>query len=247
LSRGDYAGAYQLLSPGAKASCTLEDFRRMRDSTPWSWSELIPLKVEADSVLLEYALSVSGRPAEKDYLFFTLEGGQWVRPYNWHLIQRIEQAFERNDPDMALIHAHEAVRINPRDPMARGYLCEALYYRKVAEQLERECELAVQLTQVYPSKLSAKSLYHLRAILGDAYKNASRKYPQAVEQYAALLEFPNLSAQDRCDLTLALADSRLAMAKPVEALADLAGAAGLCAKPADLDYIRRKKAELGAR
>jgi len=39
---------------------------------------------------------------------------------------------------MALIRAQEAVRINPRDPMARGYLCEAVYYRKVPEETERE-------------------------------------------------------------------------------------------------------------
>jgi hypothetical protein len=138
------------------------------------------------------------------------------------------------------------VRIDPRDPMARGYLCEAVFYRKVAVETERECSFALQLSKVYPSKLSLKSLYHLHAILGDTYKNALRKYPEAVAEYDALLAFPDLAPADQCDLLLARADTRIAMAAGSEAAADLKAAAGACVKPADLDYIRKRQAALPA-
>jgi hypothetical protein len=128
--------------------------------------------------------------------------------------------------------------------MARGYLCEAVFYRKVPAETEQECSFALQLSKIYPSKLSLKSLYHLHAILGDTYKNALRKYPEAVAQYDALLAFPDLAPTDQCDLLLARADTRIAMGAGPEAAADLKAAAGVCVKPADLDYIRKRQAAL---
>ena len=125
--------------------------------------------------------------------------------------------------------------------MARGYLCEAVYYRRVPQETERECSLALKLIKVYPSKLSLKSLYHLHAILGDTYKNSLNKYPEAIEQYNAMLSFPGLAPQDKCDLLLARADTQSALGKTPEAALDLNEASAVCANAADLDYIRKRQ------
>lgn len=247
LRRNDAAKAYSMLSRSAQAGCTLEEFLRLRDTAPWSWSGLALARVEPEAVLVQYDLILEGRPPERDYLLFALEDGRWVRPYNWSLLKKIEGAFDRNDPDTALVEAQRAVRINPRDPMARGYLCEAVYYRKIPREIERECVLALGLSQRYPSKLSAKSLYHLHAILGDSYKNALKKYPEAAAEYGVMLSFPNLSPADQCDLFLARSDAYASAGKSPEAAADLGRASGLCAKPADLDYIARRRSALEAR
>jgi hypothetical protein len=98
------------------------------------------------------------------------------------------------------------------------------------------------LSQIYPSKLSLKSLYHLHAILGDTYKNALKKYPEAIAQYDALLAFPDLAPADQCDLLLARCDTRIAMGRNAEAAADLQTAAGVCTKPEDFDFIRKRQA-----
>jgi len=246
LSAGDLPAAYALLSHASQAHCTLDEFRAGRENLPWTWSSIRLARLEDEAAVVRYRLLVKGRPAQDDFLIFLREDGRWVRPYNWNLLQRAEEAFVRDDPDMALILAQEAVAIDPRDPMARGYLCEAVYYRKVPAETERECTAALQLSRVYPSKLSLKSLYHLHAILGDTYKNALQKYPEAVAQYDALLAFPDLAPADQCDLLLARADTRIAMAKSAEAAADLQAAAGICTKAADLGYIRRRQAALNA-
>ncbi len=241
LSADNLPAAYALLSHDSQAHCTLDEFRSGREATPWTWSAIKLARLEPRAAVIKYRLQVSNKPPVEDILIFLLEDGRWVRPYNWNLLQRAEDSFTRNDPDMALILAQEAVNIDPRDPMARGYLCEAVYYRKVPAETERECSAALQLSRVYPSKLSLKSLYHLHAILGDTYKNALRKYPEAVAQYDALLAFPDLAPADQCDLLLARADTRIAMGQSAEATADLQTAVGVCAKPEDLDYIRTKR------
>ncbi|MDD5627605.1 MAG: zinc ribbon domain-containing protein [Elusimicrobia bacterium] len=244
LSRGDVAGAYALLSNASRIRCTLDEFRAGREETPWTWSDISLARLEPEAAVVKYRLQVKGQPAKDDYLIFLREDRSWVRPYNWNLLQRAEEAFIRSDPDMALIMAQAAVDIDPRDPMARGYLCEAVYYRKVPTQTEKECAAALKLAQVYPSKLSLKSLYHLHAILGDTYKNALQKYPEAVAEYDALLAFPDLTPADQCDLLLARADTRLAMGQNPEATADLQAAVGICTKPEDLGYIRKRRAAL---
>jgi len=246
LSRGNFPDAYALLSHEAQAHCTIDEFRAWREDTPWTWSDIRLARLEPAAAVVKYRLLIQGQSPKEDFLTFLREDGRWVRPYNWNLLRRAEESFSRNDPDMALILAQEAVNIDPRDPMARGYLCEAVYYRKVPAETERECSFALQLSKVYPSKLSVKSLYHLHAILGDTYKNSLRKYPEAVAQYDAMLAFPDLAPADHCDLLLARADTRFAMGAGTEAAADLKAAAGSCVKPADLDYIRKRQAALAA-
>ncbi|MDD5656397.1 MAG: zinc ribbon domain-containing protein [Elusimicrobia bacterium] len=241
LARSDFPAAYAMLSREARAQCSLEDFRSLRDQTAWTWSDVELVRLEPDAAVVKYRLKVSGKPPEDDYLFFLREKGAWARPYNWNLLRQAEAAFDRSDPDMALLVAQAAVRINPRDPMARGYLCEAVYYRKVPAETEKECALAIQLSRAYPSKLSLKSLYHLHAILGDTYKNSLAKYPEALEEYDSLLAFPNLSSSDKCDLLLARADTRAALGRAQEAGLDLTEAAAVCTRPSDLEYIRKKR------
>jgi hypothetical protein len=244
LSGGDLPAAYALLSRGSQDHCSLDEFRSGRENTPWSWSGIRLARLEAAAAVVKYRLLVQGQPGKDDFLVFLREDGRWVRPYNWNLLQKAEDSFTRNDPDLALIFAQEAVAIDPRDPMARGYLCEAVYYRKIPKETEQECAAALQLSQTYPSKLSLKSLYHLHAILGDTYKNSLQKYPEAVAQYDALLAFPDLAPADQCDLLLARADTRLAMGQNAESAADLQTAAGVCVKSEDLDYIRKRQAAL---
>jgi len=241
LNHLDFPGAYALLSQEARAHCSLEEFRALSDETPWTWSDVQIVRLEPEAAVVKYRLISNGQPPSDDFLILLREDGKWMRPYNWNLLQKIEDAFARKDPDMALLLAQAAVRINPRDPIARGYLCESVYFRNVPAETERECALAISLSRIYPSKLSLKSLYHLRAILGDTYKNSLRKYPEAVAQYDAMLAFPNLAAQDKCKLLLARADTRAAMGVAAEANLDLKEAASLCTSPEDLAYVRRKQ------
>jgi hypothetical protein len=247
LSQSDFATAYEMFSPQAKAQSSIDDFRQLRDTTPWTWSNISIVSIEPDAVTLQYDLALEGRAPQKDYLLFVLEGESWVRPYNWGLIKKTEQAFDRGDPDMAMLLSQAAVSVNPRDPMARGYLCEAGYYRKLAAAAQKECEAALELAKKYPSKLTPKSLYHLHAILGDTYKNAVRRPDLALEQYALMLQFPNLSVEDQCELLLARTDAFLQLSRPQDASNDLSRASGLCAKPEDQEFIARKRAELSAR
>lgn len=244
LSVRDYEKAYSILAPATRGSLTLEQFRVTRDTTPWSWSGLAIAQSEPDAMFLEYQLEVEGREPEKDYLLFTLEGGRWVRPYNWHILRETEAAFESSSADIALLRAQEAVRLNPRDPMARGYLCEALYYRKAIKQLEAECRAAIKLSRVYPSKLSPRSLYHLHAILGDSFKNQLSRPEDAIAEYGVMLAFPKLSHEDQCELRLARADSYAALGKAAQSVAELELASPLCAKPEDQKYIDGKLKEL---
>ena len=244
LSRYDSPAAYEMLSRDSKASCTEEEFKALRDPTPWTWSDLTLAGVETDVAVIKYQIKIEGKPPQEDFLFFLKEQGAWVRPFNWNLLKKAEEAIAQSNHDMALLVAQSAVRINPRDPMARGYLCEAVFYRKVPAETERECALALRLSQTYPSKLSLKSLYHLHAILGDTYKNSLRKFPEALEQYNAMLAFPALGQDDQCDILLARADTEAAMGKPAEAAADLSAAERICQKPEDVDFIRQRRTEL---
>ncbi len=245
LSQNDFATAYGMLSAAAQAQSSLDEFRQLRGTEPWTWSNISIASREPDAVLISYDLSLSGARAKKDYLLFVLQpNGQWVRPYNWGLLKKIESAFDRSDPDMAMILAQAAVNVDARDPMARGYLCEALYYRKLPDQAAKECEEALILASKYPSSLTPKSLYHLYAILGDTYANSLKLYDKAADDYGRMLRFPELSADDQCQLLLARADSFSKSSNPQGELADLTSAAAVCNKQEDQQFIARRRAEL---
>jgi hypothetical protein len=179
-------------------------------------------------------------------VLFVQENDRWVRPYSWVLMRKVEEAFDKGNADMGLILANAAANVNPRDPMARGYLCEAAYYRKAPEEAERQCVSAIDLARVYPSNLSLKSLYHLHAILADTYKNALKKPDRALDQFAQMLSFPNISPADQCEILLARAEAYMSLSRPGEALADLDRSALMCARPTDRAYIEEMRRKLNA-
>jgi tetratricopeptide (TPR) repeat protein len=239
LRTNDYATAYGMLSEESKNTCTMDEFRLLRSTAAWTWSGLKVALAEKDLVVLEYDLEVEGRAPILDTLSFVKEDGEWVRPYNWHWIKAAEDSFARNDPDMALIKAGDAVRIDPRDPMARGYLCESVYYRKLPARAAIECRIALELAAHIPSKLSERSLYHLHDILADTYMTTGQ--PElAAAQFAQMLAFPDLSTDDRCALLGNRADALAAAGKLAEANEDMQRARNECPPP-ELPQPGRKR------
>jgi tetratricopeptide (TPR) repeat protein len=245
LRTKQYVAAYAMFSDAAKASATVDEFRASRDDTSWTWSGLALEYSEPGAMLFSYDLKASGAPPRKDHVLFTLEGQRWTRPYNWTVMRQVEDAFDKNDPEKGLILAQSAATINPRDPMAWGYLCEAAYYRKAPGDAALRCVRALELARTYPSNLTLKSQYHLHAILADTYHHALHLNDRALEQYAEMLSFPGISPADQCQILLARAQSYVEISRPGEALADLDRGAQLCADPHDQTFI--DKLRLGLR
>lgn len=246
LRARDYASAYAQFSEASRRYCTLEEFVATRDNVAWNWSDLRIEHSEPGAILLAYELAVEGSPPRTDRVLFVEENRKWVRPYSWALMRKVEDAFDHNNADMGLVLAQAAAAVNPRDPMARGYLCEAAYYRKSPVDTERQCLSAIELSRVYPSNLTLKSLYHLHAILADTYKNALGKPELALDQFAQMLAFPNISPADQCEILLARAEAHMTLSRPGEALADADRASQLCVRPQDLAYIEDIRLKLNA-
>ena len=243
LRTRDYAAAYSQFSHSAKARCTLDEFAASRDTSTWTWSDLRVDHLEPGAVLFAYEFTIADMPPRTDRVLFVEENGKWVRPYTWVLMQKTEDAFKKNDADMGLSLAQAAAEIDPRDPMARSYLCEAAYYRKSPMDTERQCLAAIELSRVYPSNLTLQSLYHLHAILADTYKNALQKPDLALDHFTQMLAFPNISPADQCDILLARCEAYITLSRPGEAVADANRAGQLCVHPKDFAYIaeiRRK-------
>lgn len=220
--------AYGMLSSLAKANCSLEEFKAARSPLPWTYSDIKAVRIEPEAAVVRYLLSPQDGAAKDDYLHFIREEGGWARPYNWTLLRKAEAALERNDIDMALLLSQAAVEINPRDPMARGYLCEAAFHRRASQDAERECSQALRLSALYPSALSAKSLLHLHSLLGDTYKDSLGRPAEAVKQYQAALALPGLAAADRCRLLLASSAAKAAMGQSAPAADEMRQAFALC-------------------
>ena len=246
LRTRDYQRAYDMFSEAAKRNATIDEFRASRDTTSWNWSSLAIEYREPGAMLLAYDLKADGAAPRRDHLLFTLEGERWTRPYNWTLMRLVEEAFDKGDPDKGLILAQAAATVNPRDPMAWGYLCEAAYYRKLPADTELRCMRALELARTYPSNLSMKSLYHLHAILADTYHHALRSPERALEQYAEMLSFPGISPADQCQILLARAQAYSQISRPGEALADLERGSQLCADPADQAFIQKMRDSMRA-
>jgi tetratricopeptide (TPR) repeat protein len=235
-----------MFSFAAKRSTTIDEFRASRTETNWSWSGLSIEYREPGAMLLGYDLKANGAAPRRDHVLFTLDGDRWVRPYNWTLMRQVEEAFDKGDADKGLILAQAAATINPRDPMAWGYLCEAAYYRKLPADAELRCVRALELARTYPSNLTLKSLYHLHAILADTYHHALRSPEKALDQYAEMLAFPGISPADQCQILLARAEAYGSMSRPGEALADLERGSQLCVMPADQAFILKMREALRA-
>jgi len=246
LRARDYTAAYAQFSDSARKYCTLEEFVATRDSSTWTWANLEIEHSEPGAMLLKYELTVAGAEPRVDRVLFVEENRKWVRPYSWALMKKVEEAFDKNNADMGLVLAQAAATVNPRDPMARGYLCEAAYYRKSPNDTERQCAAAIELSRVYPSNLSLKSLYHLHAILADTYKNALQKPDLALDQFAQMLAFPNISPADQCEILLARSEAYITLSRPGEALADANRADQLCTRPQDHAYVETIRRKLNA-
>jgi tetratricopeptide (TPR) repeat protein len=246
LRTRDYGRAYGMFSDAAKKNATLDEFTASRDTTTWSWSGLRIEYREPGAMLLGYDLKAESSPPRRDHLLFTQEGDRWSRPYNWTLMRQVEEAFDKGDADKGLILAQAAATVNPRDPMAWGYLCEAAYYRKLPSDTELRCLRALELSRTYPSNLSLKSLYHLHAILADTYHHALNAPDKALDQYAEMLAFPGISPADQCQILLARSQAYASMSRPGEALADLERGSQLCVDPADQAFIQKMRDSLRA-
>lgn len=244
LKARDFARAYAMFSAEARQHCTEDEFRASRDATPWTWSDLRITHQEPNAMLLSYQLHVQGAEPRKDHVLFTRENERWTRPYNWVVMRKVEAAFAKGDPSEGLKLAQIAATINPRDPMAWGYLCEAAYFRRAAAETEDQCLRAIALARTYPSNLTLKSLYHLHAILADTYNVSLKKPEKAVEQFAQMLAFPDISPADQCQLLLARAQAYVEISRPGEALADLNRGAQLCAGQKDLEFIQTLRGRL---
>ncbi len=239
LRARDYEAAYAHFSDSSRKNATLEEFKASRDATEWTWANLEIKHREPGAILLRYDLNAQGAQSRPDHILFVKEGARWVRPYNWTIMRKVEEAFEKGNPDVGLLLAQTAASVNPRDPMARGYLCEAAYYRKAPEETVKQCLDALRLAQVYPSNLSLKSIYHLHAILADTYKNSLKDASSALDQYAQMLSFPDISPADQCEILLARSEAYYQLGRPGESAADLDRAEQLCVKKPDHDYIAR--------
>jgi tetratricopeptide (TPR) repeat protein len=246
LRARDFAQAYDMFSDAAKRSCTLAEFQASRDDTAWTWSGLHIEYQEPGAILLAYDLKAGAASSRVDHVLFTLEGDRWTRPYNWTLMRQVEESFDKGEPDKGLILAQSAATVNPRDPMAWGYLCEAAYYRKSPADVELRCLKALELARTYPSNLSLKSLYHLHAILADTYHHSLNKLDGALGEYAEMLSFPGISPADQCQILLARAQAYVAMSRPGEALADLDRGTQLCADRRDQAFIQQMRFTLRA-
>ncbi len=244
LRAHDYARAYEMFSDSAKRNCTEAEFRASRGDASWEWSDLRVAHQEPGAILLSYQLKADGAAARRDYVLFTQEGSRWTRPYNWTLIQQVEESFSKGDPERGLLLAQAAATVNPRDPMAWGYLCEAAYYRKLPADAVTRCLKSLELARTYPSNLSPKSLYHLYAILADTYQHALKRPDLSLEHYAAMLAFPNISPADQCTVLLARAQVQRELGRRGNALSDLERAAPMCPATADQAWIGQMRAAI---
>jgi tetratricopeptide (TPR) repeat protein len=246
LRKGHYAQAYALFSPEAKKNCTESQLRSAFESTPWTWSNLNIVRREPDAFIFSYDKSLSGTRAQKEYLLLTQIGDQWEIPYNSSLIQAIEKSFNKADVDTGLAYAQIAKNVNPRDPIAWGYLCEAAYAKKLNSKIESYCLKALELANIYPSNLSPKSLLHLHAVMADTYHRKLNQPENAVQQYAALLAYPHLSREDQCQILLIRSQIYSDMSRPGEALNDLQRGATLCSAKKDVIFIQQMRENLHA-
>lgn len=139
LKRYDFETAYALLTQGSKEACGLEDFKRIRPSDPWNFHSLRLVSVQGDRATFSYALETQGRPPKQESLALLREGERWLRPFLWPLLDKAEDALSRKDSGTALLLAKAARRIDPDDPSAQAYVCEAAYDNGPPEEAEREC------------------------------------------------------------------------------------------------------------
>lgn len=195
---GDFETAHKMFTPSAQGMTTLDELRQSRDPREWRWSNPKIVALEPGMALIEYDYQAAGAQAEKDYMYLEKHGKEWLRPYNWSLLQSAETALRTNAPDIAVLKAQAAAHVNPRDPLARAYLCESFYFRRLVAEADRECREALAAAARHPSKVRGRTLRHLKAVLADSAR-AMGKTADALALYDELLAVPDLPRQERCD------------------------------------------------
>lgn len=164
LAAGDYASAYDFLTPDAKARCSIDEFRRLRGPDAWTIKDVKLARLEPDAAVVSYGWSAPGQAPLTVYMTMVLAGDQWQVPFNLNLLRGVEDAVRGNDPDKALFDSQEAVRVDPRDPIARASSCESAFFRKLYDQALPECRAALDLAGKYPSNISQERLQHIQEL-----------------------------------------------------------------------------------
>ncbi|MBI4057104.1 MAG: hypothetical protein HY399_06100 [Elusimicrobia bacterium] len=227
LSHGRYEEAYALLSKVSRESCSLSDFKNLRDQTPWQFKDLQLILLEPDSGLIKYQLKKEGGAWTDDYLTFFRINSRWVRPYVWNLFLKIDDALKRNDLNQALALSRRAVTVNPMDAISCGYLCQSTFLMGLYNEAETACLKSLELSRSYPVGLSTESLFHIRVTMAETYKNL-KKMRETVLAYSQLLSYDNIASQARCEFLLSRTDGYIALENYDAAVQDITEADPLC-------------------
>ncbi|MDE2290693.1 MAG: zinc ribbon domain-containing protein [Elusimicrobia bacterium] len=239
LKQKDYAGAYAMLTAASKQAAPEDSFRKLQDDSVWTFDDLQARMVSPGWAVVRYKLLVSGQPYDEDWLVLRYEAGAWRRAYWWPLQAGIESALGRGDHDAALRLAGQAQSIDPLDPMPVEYACEADYMAGDSAGAEDACTRAIKMTDTLPSRVGNEGLFRMRYILADIDRNVLKRPDDAVRRYGILLQYPKIDAAQRCDVSLARAETELQQAQAPAALADFQTAQSACALPADSAYAAR--------
>lgn len=229
LSQNDYRSAYGMLTRLSKETCTLEDFKTLRDTAPWEYRNIHTSTISDDLGIIKYQLKVEGKDWQDDYIPFVWEDGQWARPYVWNLYERIEDAVARNDWAQALLLSQKAVNVNSHDPISQAYLCHASFKMQLYRETKQHCRRALELSVIYPSGLSAESLFEIQVVRAETHRNL-REHEEMLEAYSKLLRYEKLKPESRCKFLLARADAQIALESYDAALEAVLDSQNLCPK-----------------
>jgi tetratricopeptide (TPR) repeat protein len=247
LKERNVGAAYAMLAAQSRMTCSLDEFSRWQEPSEWSFDDIRIDEIEKGWARVRYKLLVSAMPVEEDWLDFVLEDKQWRRAYTWHLVPPIEADLDSGNANRARARAETGLSIDPHDPQMRGYLCEAAHLLMDTSAAERECRKTLEDIKRDPSRLDETDIFHLNSILADLYRNQLERYADAVRQYEILLAFPRLTERDRCDIGIALADTRYLAGDHAKALSDYEEAAQFCSHIEDATHIQRSRRVLSGK
>lgn len=239
LKEKNFGAAYALLSAGARRTCRLDDFEKLQKSPDWMFDEVEIAAIDKDRALVRYRLHVSEKPTEEDWLEFVREEGGWRRAYWWHLMGPIEDDLAAGDFPRARARAEAGLAIQPDEALLLSYLCEAAHGAGDFAAAERACLRTLETVQGRPPRLDEKDLFHVRAILADAYRNTPGKLAEAARYYDILLKSPGLPDGDRCAIQLALADAMFLSGDHSKSRVAYEEAGRSCTHVEDAAYLKR--------
>lgn len=160
-ARGAASLIHETLTTPAKNATSPDDLLAARGVEPWAWSNLRLLRSEPEAALFGYDAGQPGKPQRPQTLLLVQENDRWAQPYNAIPLRKAATALARREPDIAAMHAQMAASLDPRDPVARLYLCEALTARRMP-QAAAECAAAERVRAAYPERLDERQTQRLR-------------------------------------------------------------------------------------